>query len=281
MAEGHLPHGLPLPGHLLRHLLRVRRHALAVPVDGRRADLDLGCALSAVVRHFRPSRLPRRVPGLPQRTDRVPRQILEHSAPDPRRLLVRLAALHGRRRRRPALRRLLRRALLHPVVHVDGPVLLRLRLHAPRLPHSLPHVRRNHHGPPLLPALRRGLPLVVAHLLNVRLHRRLRLPLLGLLLLQTRIQHAPHLRPLLRLHAPRQLRPLPPHRHRRLLLRPLVQHHHLLLHQGRLIDQRVVSFPSFFFFWSGVFSVEQRRRRTTSFFLVSSFFTVLLLFGRV
>mmetsp|Transcript_4729 Transcript_4729/g.19271 ORF Transcript_4729/g.19271 Transcript_4729/m.19271 type:complete len:260 (-) Transcript_4729:653-1432(-) len=234
MAEGDRPDGAALSRRLLRGVLRPRRLARDLRLDRGRPALDARRDPRALVRHLGPARLPRRVPRLPQGTDRVPRQVLEHPAPRAGGLVVRLAAVHRRRRRRPPLRRVLRRALLHPQLHVDGPVLLRLRLHLPRLPHPLRHVRADHHGPPLLPALRRRLPLVVAHLPHLGLDRALRLPLLGLLLLETRVQHAGHLRPLLWLHGHHRRRPLPAHGHHRLLRGPLVQHHHLLLDQGRL-----------------------------------------------
>ena len=64
--------------------------------------------------------------------------------------------------RHPSLRRLLCRVLLHPLLHVDEPVLLRVRLHAARVPHPHNDLCRDYGGAHLLPALLRGLQLVVA-----------------------------------------------------------------------------------------------------------------------
>lgn len=135
--------------------------------------------------------------------------------------------------RRPPLRRHLHRDVLPLHLLLELQVLLRVRLHAPR-PHHPPHrLRLRDHRGHLLPAQRRGLPLALDLVPRLRLHRRLRAPLLRLLLLPQN-QHA---RPaanliLLRLHRRLLRRPLPHVRHHGLVRQLGVCPYNLQEHQG-------------------------------------------------
>jgi len=112
----------------------------------------------------------------PVRTNKIPRQIPEQ----PWYMQPAFSILIGGH---PALRRCLHRALLHPYLHLAPPVLLRLWLPLHRVCDPHHHVRGDHHRALLLPALLRGLQLVVARIPHLGLLCHLPLPLRHVLLL--------------------------------------------------------------------------------------------------
>mmetsp|Transcript_27126 Transcript_27126/g.54585 ORF Transcript_27126/g.54585 Transcript_27126/m.54585 type:complete len:219 (-) Transcript_27126:369-1025(-) len=71
-------------------------------------------------------------------------------------------AVHNGRRRHPALRRCLHRAVFHHVFHLAAALLLRLRLPRPCDHHTDGDVCRDLYRSLLLPAVQRGPPVVVA-----------------------------------------------------------------------------------------------------------------------
>merc|ERR1712167_427797 len=140
------------------------------------------CASGALVLRVRAAGLYRRILWIQAGIVRIPGSNIQHPAHHSGATVVPLAVLHRSRGRHPTVWRLLRRALLHPIQHVDEPILLRVRVHSPGVPDPHHHMRRDHHRALLLPAVRGELPMVVALVPGVRVHSTLRLPILGRLL---------------------------------------------------------------------------------------------------
>ena len=114
--------------------------------------------------------------------------------------MVHVDLCNGSSWRGAAIRRVLRRGVLHYVEHLDGPVLLRLRFPLPSVRHSGCDMCRGIHGALLLPAVRGGLQLVVEVIDLGGVYGRVRLRLLLLLLLPIRRKHGGDVPPLLWLH---------------------------------------------------------------------------------
>mmetsp|Transcript_42460 Transcript_42460/g.105740 ORF Transcript_42460/g.105740 Transcript_42460/m.105740 type:complete len:342 (+) Transcript_42460:1207-2232(+) len=216
MEEEHCAHVVPLPRRRLPPLLRPQLFRLGREVFGRRAVRHHVRAAGAVVWHLGAARLPRLLLWLSAQERRFPRARQPDTAPGARAGLVHAARLLHHRRRRAALRRRLHRALLHPFVHLAPPVLLCLRLPAAGLHHPHHNMRRNHRRHVLLPALRRGLPLVVALLPQLGLGGALLARLLVRLLLHAaRHGRLRAVHGLLRLHVHRLAALQRHHRHHR------------------------------------------------------------------
>mmetsp|Transcript_17590 Transcript_17590/g.51110 ORF Transcript_17590/g.51110 Transcript_17590/m.51110 type:complete len:264 (-) Transcript_17590:121-912(-) len=173
-----------------------------------------------VVLHLRAPRLRGlllRVQGAPPGP---PRAHQRHPAADPHAGVVHGPAVHHARRRDPALRRRLHRALLHHDLHLAAALLLRVRLPHDRAAHPGDHLLGDLHRALLLPALQRGLRLVVAE--PAQLGRSGHLPLRVQLRL---LQHAARggrrgtHHGLLCVHGGGLALLLPHHRYRRLLRR--------------------------------------------------------------
>mmetsp|Transcript_18095 Transcript_18095/g.36463 ORF Transcript_18095/g.36463 Transcript_18095/m.36463 type:complete len:237 (-) Transcript_18095:22-732(-) len=136
---------------------------------------------------------------------------------------------------RAAVRCRVHRALLHPLLHLAAPVLLRLRLLARRASDPNHYLRGDHDCHVLLSALFRGLSLVVARIPNLRLLWRLSFHLLDSVHVHQddhvtwRLHNALHW-----IHAYRFLLFLHPHWHRRLLCGMVLCALHLRGCQGRI-----------------------------------------------
>mmetsp|Transcript_14411 Transcript_14411/g.42394 ORF Transcript_14411/g.42394 Transcript_14411/m.42394 type:complete len:203 (+) Transcript_14411:1384-1992(+) len=188
-----------------------------------------------MVPHLLPSRLGGRLARLPRHAQGPARQDQHGPARHPLPGLVPPPPLHDAHRRHPAVWRRLHRALLHHVLHLAAALLLRVRLPRARAAHPHHHLRRDLDRDVLLPALRGGLPLVVARIPHLGLVGGVHVCVLGLLLLHQARDHKAHLvLALLRLHVHRRPRVLRPHGHHWLLRVLLVRVEDLLGHQGGL-----------------------------------------------
>ena len=114
--------------------------------------------------------------GLQERVDDVPRAHESDPARHPQAGLVPEPCADLARGRHLAVRRRVRGAVLHHVGAVAAPDLLHLRLPVPRDDGARGDLRRSGHSLLLLPALQRGLPLVVAQFPGSRCLRFLHVP---------------------------------------------------------------------------------------------------------
>mmetsp|Transcript_15828 Transcript_15828/g.36645 ORF Transcript_15828/g.36645 Transcript_15828/m.36645 type:complete len:409 (+) Transcript_15828:1152-2378(+) len=236
MAAVHGHHRPPLSGRRLLHLFVLQRHPLFLPLLGVGALPGHHHRRRHVVLRVDPAGLPRRLRGVQARVDRVPHRHVDHrprhpgaaapSAPDGRDDGGRCGPL---RRRLPG-------ALLHHDLPVDGPVLLRLRIHPHRVPHPDHNLRRGHPAPGLQPALLGKPPLVVVLLLRAGIDRLVHLRVQRLLVQGIGGLGKHHDLPaVLRVHGADLLRHVADHGNRRRSVLPVVRQDHLRKHQGRLI----------------------------------------------
>merc|ERR1711966_459706 len=163
-VHDHGPQRLPHPRRG-RHRRLLRHHPPRLPRLGLR---------------LHPPRLRGLLLWLPRRQDRGPHQDQPDRALHPRGPLLRRAPRLHPHRRPPPLRERLHRALLHHERPLAPPALLHHGLPYGRPPHPRGHLRAGLHGHVLPAALRRGPPLVVEELRQLRLGRLLPLPLLPL-----------------------------------------------------------------------------------------------------
>mmetsp|Transcript_41510 Transcript_41510/g.99763 ORF Transcript_41510/g.99763 Transcript_41510/m.99763 type:complete len:217 (+) Transcript_41510:1315-1965(+) len=206
---------------------------------GRRALRHHVRAAVHLVPHLLPPRVGRRVARLPPRAQGPARQDQHGPARHPQPGVVPQPALHHAHRRHPALRRRLHRALLHHVLGLAAALLLRLRLPRARAAHPGGHVLRDRRGTLLLPAVQRGLRVVVALLPHGGLVGPLPLRLLDHVLLHAARHHRLRAHAhLLHLHVRLRHALLRHHGHHRLLLVLLVRVDHLRRDQGGLAPRR-------------------------------------------
>lgn len=144
-------HSVPRPG--LLGLLLAGPPRVVVRIHRRRAHPLADRHPHPLVRHFRAACLPRSVLRVQEGRDRVPRGDLQHPPPDPHAGLVPESDHDGASRWNSALRRLLRRAVLHHVIDLDGPVLLCVRFPASCLRHPHCDLCRDHHRSQLFPTV--------------------------------------------------------------------------------------------------------------------------------
>mmetsp|Transcript_16062 Transcript_16062/g.44418 ORF Transcript_16062/g.44418 Transcript_16062/m.44418 type:complete len:266 (-) Transcript_16062:2376-3173(-) len=171
VAVVHRCHGPFVPGSCVLHLLLLQHRPLLHALV--RCGTFLGCyhRCGHVVRSFRPSGLCRCLLWLQARGYRVPNGHLDDcpchsSALDP----VEPYGGNACDRYRPLCSGI-RRTVLHHVLFVDGPILLRLWIHFHCLYDLGHYLRRSHPSHGLQPALRRKSPLVVVLFLRTRIDR--------------------------------------------------------------------------------------------------------------
>mmetsp|Transcript_44027 Transcript_44027/g.141985 ORF Transcript_44027/g.141985 Transcript_44027/m.141985 type:complete len:284 (+) Transcript_44027:1242-2093(+) len=235
MESAHAAHRHRLPRRHLRRLHAAQPRPLVARFDRRRARRHLRRAPRHVVLRLAAARLRRRLPRLQAAAARPADAHKRDPAADPSAGVVLGPRRHDGGWWRSALWRRLHRALLHHVLHLAAALLLRVWLPGARAAHPHHHLRRDLDRDVLLPALRGGLPLVVARLPHLGLVGGVHVCVLGLLLLHQARDHKAHLvLALLRLHVHRRPRVLRPHGHHWLLRVLLVRVEDLLGHQGRL-----------------------------------------------
>mmetsp|Transcript_12853 Transcript_12853/g.22179 ORF Transcript_12853/g.22179 Transcript_12853/m.22179 type:complete len:238 (-) Transcript_12853:364-1077(-) len=237
MEARHPSNGTHVPGHRLLGLPPPQPAHRRSEVRRSRQLLGPRLDHAPLVRHLGSFGLPGQLLRHEKGAGRVPCAHEPDPATDPGPGVVHAAGVLDPHRRHPSLRRRVHRAVLHPVLPVAPPVLLHVHFPLHRLRHPRPHLRRDHHRPLLLPALQRGLPLVVEVVPHIRFVGALPLCVLGVLLLHE-ARHGPlRLRPhVLRLHVHHLVRLLLPDRHHRLPRLLPVCPEDLCLGQGRLID---------------------------------------------
>mmetsp|Transcript_1438 Transcript_1438/g.3459 ORF Transcript_1438/g.3459 Transcript_1438/m.3459 type:complete len:286 (+) Transcript_1438:1165-2022(+) len=161
-AEEHRAHRHAFPWCCFPHLLWAKSHDLGRPGHWGGSLWNSSCLASLLVCAVPSARLLGKLPRVQEGSGRAPSPHKRHPAADPRTGLVYAVCALSPDGWGPPLRSRLRRALLHPLLHMAAQVLLPLWVHASCAadPHS--HVCRDHHSHVLLPALQRGLSLVVA-----------------------------------------------------------------------------------------------------------------------
>mmetsp|Transcript_44028 Transcript_44028/g.141990 ORF Transcript_44028/g.141990 Transcript_44028/m.141990 type:complete len:255 (+) Transcript_44028:1242-2006(+) len=236
MESAHAAHRHRLPRRHLRRLHAAQPRPLVARFDRRRARRHLRRAPRHVVLRLAAARLRRRLPRLQAAAARPADAHKRDPAADPSAGVVLGPRRHDGGWWRSALWRRLHRALLHHVLHLAAALLLRVWLPGARAAHPHHHLRRDLDRDVLLPALRGGLPLVVARLPHLWLLRPLPLRLLYRLHVDQDGDDAGRLDPpLRRLHAHRLLLLLHAHRRRRLpRLLPFCPRH-LWSGQGRVV----------------------------------------------
>mmetsp|Transcript_8138 Transcript_8138/g.26696 ORF Transcript_8138/g.26696 Transcript_8138/m.26696 type:complete len:269 (-) Transcript_8138:113-919(-) len=238
MDEEYRLDGSPLPGLRLRNVPRFGHRTDVRRVLGSSAVLDAAHAGGAVVRSQRAVGLRGRLRRFQARNRTVPRAHEPDPALGPAAALVHAPRPDDYLWRHSAVRRRLGGIVFHHERHLAPPGLLHLRIPLPRHDDPRRDVCGDYHPPLLLPAVQRGLPLVVALVPHQRVHGPLRLSLLCVLLFQAGNELCADVLPLFRVHVNHLPRPLPRHGHGGLLLRALVQLGHLLLDKGRLNGRR-------------------------------------------